>query len=216
MKIPAHWTFNRPEVAQGFDDHVREQLPWYDIATFGTLCLGSHYLGDGSRAYDIGAANGNIARAFEEIIKARSVDFVSIEASKEMAKTWVAPGRLIVADVCKIPLEPANLIVSFLTLIFIPPEERSALLRRLQESLKPGGALILVERMAPGSGYPALAMSRLTLAQKRAAGADAGEIFDKEMSLIGVQRPVYQGLLVGFTEWFRVGDFAGWIYERPE
>jgi tRNA (cmo5U34)-methyltransferase len=33
MKIPEQWTFKCEEVAKGFDDHVREQLPWYDIAT---------------------------------------------------------------------------------------------------------------------------------------------------------------------------------------
>ena len=30
MKVPKIWTFENKEVANDFDNHVREQLPWYD------------------------------------------------------------------------------------------------------------------------------------------------------------------------------------------
>ena len=33
MKIPKTWTFENKEVANDFDNHVREQLPWYDFIT---------------------------------------------------------------------------------------------------------------------------------------------------------------------------------------
>jgi tRNA (cmo5U34)-methyltransferase len=55
----------------------------------------------------------------------------------------------------------------------------------------------------------------LTLAGKVAAGVPAEEIVAKELSLGGVQRPLDpRELGPGFIEWFRFGDFAGWLAER--
>ena len=40
------------------------------------------------------------------------------------------------------------------------------------------------------------------------------EIIAKELSLAGVQRPLSEEELPGFTPVFRFGDFAGWLYEK--
>jgi tRNA (cmo5U34)-methyltransferase len=218
FQAPKTWTFQADAIAASFDEHVREQLPWYELATRGTRLLGAHYLGHGSRAYDIGAGNGNMARAFADLIKDRSIDFTSIEASKEMAKTFKAPGRLVVADACEASYEGADLVISFLTLIFIPPAARGALLERIIASLRPGGALIGVERVLPDSAYPSLACARLTLWQKEQQGASPAEIYAKEMSLIGIQRPMDLRHLssLGAVEWFRMANFVGFVVEKPE
>ncbi|WP_267079411.1 hypothetical protein [Limnobaculum xujianqingii] len=39
MKIPNIWTFKSTEIAERFDNHVREQLPWYQMATEMTAHL---------------------------------------------------------------------------------------------------------------------------------------------------------------------------------
>ena len=44
MDIPTNWTFETSGVAQGFDRHVREQLPWYDLATNAILHVARHYI----------------------------------------------------------------------------------------------------------------------------------------------------------------------------
>ena len=57
---------------------------------------------------------------------------------------------------------------------------------------------------------------RLTLAGKRAAGVTPDDIVEKELSLSGVQRPITEAQLAGeFYNWFRFGDFAGWLIEKP-
>lgn len=72
--------------------------------------------------------------------------------------------------------------------------------------------------MIPDAGYPSLACARLTLAQKAKQGARPEDIYAKEMSLIGIQRPLDAGVLraAGFHEWFRLGPFSGFIFEKPE
>ena len=56
-------------------------------------------------------------------------------------------------------------------------------------------------------------MSRLALAGKIENGANARDVIDKELSLSGVQRPLDPAELGDAVEFFRFGDFAGWIIE---
>ncbi len=66
---------------------------------------------------------------------------------------------------------------------------------------------------APG-GYPATVLARLTWACKASEGVQAADIALKELSLAGIQRPLYKGELgPDAIEVFRFGDFAGWIIE---
>jgi hypothetical protein len=47
MQIPQNWTFKSDHIADHFDQHVREQLPWYDLATFATAQMARHYVPQG-------------------------------------------------------------------------------------------------------------------------------------------------------------------------
>jgi hypothetical protein len=58
--------------------------------------------------------------------------------------------------------------------------------------------------------------SAFSTAGKRAAGVTSEEIVEKELSLSGVQRPVVESQLGGAAYlWFKFGDFAGWLIEKP-
>ena len=57
-------------------------------------------------------------------------------------------------------------------------------------------------------------LSRLTWDCKLRQGAEPGAVMRKELSLSGVQRPLYRGELGPAVEVFRFGDFAGWLIER--
>jgi len=56
MKIPdkGKWTFDSKDVANSFDEHVREQLPWYDLATSAVEHIGRHYIPEGGTVYGSG------------------------------------------------------------------------------------------------------------------------------------------------------------------
>ena len=71
MDIPTNWTFETSGVAKGFDRHVREQLPWYDLATNAILHVARHYIPENGLVYDFGASTGNIGRALEPILTKR-------------------------------------------------------------------------------------------------------------------------------------------------
>jgi tRNA (cmo5U34)-methyltransferase len=216
MEIPRNWTFETKEVANGFDRHVREQLPWYDLATDALKHVARHYIPENGLVYDIGASTGNIGRALQSVLEARNAKLIGIEPSEEMCKIYDAPGDVICTKAEDYIFEGFDLAVVFLSLMFVEPRKRVPLMTKLRHACRPGGAIIVFDKLEPTAGYVSTILYRLTLAGKRAAGVDANEIIEKELSLSGVQRPITEDQLAGcFVNWFRFGDFAGYIIERP-
>lgn len=215
--IPQNWTFQDLGVAAGFERHVREQLPWYDLATGAVAHVARHYLPQNGVAYDLGASTGNIARALSETLIARQVTLYGIELSPEMAAQYAGPQpeNLIVADVREVDYQPFDLAVAFLTLMFVPVGDRPSLLRRLRAGCRAGGAIIIFDKNEALGGYVGTVLWRLALAGKVASGVCPEDIVAKELSLGGVQRPLARELLSDAVEFFRFGEFAGYLIEAP-
>ena len=166
--------------------------------------------------YDLGAATGNIGRAIAPVLKDRGARLIGIEPSAEMVKRYEAPGEIVCAKAEDVDYQGFDLAVVFLTLMFIEPRKRILLMDRLRHACRPGGAIVVFDKLEPAGGYLSTVFYRLTLAGKRAAGVAADEIIEKELSLSGVQRPILESQLGGPAYlWFKFGDFAGWVIERP-
>lgn len=217
LEVPQHWTFRSQAVAKAFDRHVREQLPFYDLATNAVAHFGRHYIPKGGRVYDIGASTGNIGNAMRETLTQRKAKFTAIEESQEMADRYEGPPQLVVADAVSHAFEPFDFAVCFLVFMFLPIATRGSFLRRLQSLTRPGGALVILDKIQMPPGYVGTAFSRLTLQQKLAVGAEPSAILQKELSLAGYQRPLDTRLLPKTARtFFQVGEFVGWILEAPE
>lgn len=215
MDIPREWTFENTKVASGFDRHVREQLPWYDLVTGAVAHIARHYIPRNGLVYDIGASTGNIGQAIEETIVERKAKLVGIEASAEMCARYKAPGELVQIDALDYRFQPYDLAICYLVLMFLPVGKRQEFIDYLKSLIKPGGALLIVDKCEAATGYEATVFWRLTLAGKIAAGVDAESVIAKELSLSGVQRPLDPAMLgIEAVQWFRFGDFAGWIVTK--
>lgn len=214
MKIPTNWTFQSKEVADGFDSHVREQLPWYDLATFSVAHIARHYIPDGGTVLDLGASTGNVGRAINQTLTDRGANLIAIEQSRQMCDLYDGPGLIECADLQGYDYPSFNVAIGFLCLMFLPVDGRKRVLEQLIAKAKPGGAIILFDRMEAATGYAATVLWRLTLSGKVNAGAPASEIIEKELSLAGVQRPIARYEYPSDAiEVFRFGDFAGWLIE---
>ena len=215
MDIPREWSFEDAKVASGFDRHVREQLPWYDLVTGAVAHIARHYIPKGGLVYDIGASTGNIGQAIEETIAERKAKLIGIEASAEMCARYKAPGELVQIDALDYRFQPYDLAICYLVLMFLPVGKRQEFIDYLKSLIKPGGALLIVDKCEAATGYEATVFWRLTLAGKIAAGVDAESVIAKELSLSGVQRPLDPTMLGDdAVQWFRFGDFAGWIVTK--
>jgi tRNA (cmo5U34)-methyltransferase len=217
MKIPSNWTFKSAEVAEGFDRHVREQLPWYDLTTGIVAHVARHYIPEGGLVYDIGASTGNIGRALSDTLEKRNANLVAIDNAPEMSAIYQGPGEIVTADALEFDYERFDFAVAFLALMFFPVTKRRSWVHSMTAKIKPGGAMLIFDKCSPGKGYASTVLSRLALAGKRASGVPADEIVEKELSLAGVQRPIDWMAVIPpqSIEVFRFGDFAGWLIEGP-
>jgi tRNA (cmo5U34)-methyltransferase len=220
MEIPVDWTFKNSSIAQNFDQHVREQLPWYDIATGAIAHIARHYIQENGLIYDIGASTGNIGNALVETITARKARLIPIEVSEEMAALYKGPGEIVITDATKFEYEQFDLAILFLCLMFIPIVDRKTFMQDLSKKVKPGGAIIFFEKMLPPLGYIGIAMHRLTIAGKVATGSSAEDILKKELSLSGAQRPLSELFVESLSphpiKVFQFGEFSGYVMEMPE
>lgn len=216
MKIPERWTFKSDEVASNFDAHVRETLPWYDLVTEAVSLICRHYIPQGGTVYDIGASTGNIGNAIADTLVERSAKIIPIDDSLSMADCYRGPQpeNIIVSDVCDVNFEEFDVAVFFLTIMFIQPHKRRDLIEKLRLKMRRGGCMVIVDKAEAGSGYASTVSWRMTLAGKVSSGIPSDQIVAKEMSLGGVQRPIMKDDLPSdAVEFFRFGDFAGWIIE---
>lgn len=218
MKIPTDWTFKNTGVAKGFDAHVREQLPWYDLATGAVAHIARHYIPHSGLVFDVGTSTGNLGRAIGETLLARSATLVPVDNSAEMLKEYDGPGDPICADAREVDYSGADVIVAFLVLMFVPYQDRTVLVRRWYDALNFGGAMIIFDKIEAPRGYIGTVIRRLTLAGKVATGTPSDQIIQKELSLSGVQRPISPSFIEyaapNAVEVFRWGEFAGWVIEK--
>ena len=215
MRTPANWSFENLEVAEHFDNHVREQLPFYDIVSGAVSHIARHYLPYNGLMYDIGASTGNITQLLAPTISARKVSAISVESSEAMARRFQGVGQLLVTDCLTVDYQEFDVAVLFLVLMFLPADKREDFLSDLINKKRKGGAIIIVDKVEPSSGYFGTIMRRLTMAGKIANGATAEQVLAKELSLEGLQRPVNSEFLntIG-KQFFQYGEFAGWVIEE--
>jgi tRNA (cmo5U34)-methyltransferase len=218
--IPNDWTFKTSGVADQFDRHVREQLPWYELATGLTAHVVRHYLPENGLIYDIGASTGNIEKSLDSIIEKRKARFVPIDNSEAMAEKYKGKSQLVITDAVQYDYEPFDVAILFLVLQFMSISDRKKLLQDLMSKVKPGGAIIVFDKLLVEGGYFATVMRRATMAGKLSSGTPAEEIVAKELSIGGVQRPLperyFDFVIPHAKEIFRFGEFAGFLIERHE
>lgn len=216
IRIPSVWSFESKEVADGFDRHVRGQLPWYEMLSAACGYLAENYIFEGATVYELGASTGHFSRPLKECVEARRARYVPIEKSREMAANYSGIGGLIVADIRDIEFQKFSLCVSFLTLMFLPRSDRVKVIKKLADAVQIGGAILLVDKFEPPSGYPGILVNRLNAVLKdRITKLPREEILSKEFSLCGYQIPIkYEELDgLGLTKilFFKFGDFEGWL-----
>lgn len=220
MDYSTGWNWDK-DTANNFDNHIKSQLIWYDLMTDIVKDIAQAYLPQNGTFYDIGCGIGNISRALKPILKSRNIMSNSIDSSESMIYKFKGYGgfhKMKIEDFIndKDFLSNApNLVTCVLSLMFVPVPERENVVSKIREMLKQGGAAIFVERCLPEKiGYFNLVMQRILWKQKRENDVCLEDIVDKEISLMGVQIPVNPDLFKNDYEFFRIGDFRGWIIEK--
>ncbi len=152
---PEPFAFNR-DVAEVFDDMLVRSVPFYreSIRRQAELCE-VHYR-DNTRVYDLGCSNGNLGLLILNRIRDSRPFMIAVDSSRPMVEKYARrlkenPGGNRAILICglleNVQIRNASVVVMNLTLQFISPSGRDALMRRIFQGLNPGGILILTEKI---------------------------------------------------------------------
>jgi tRNA (cmo5U34)-methyltransferase len=229
---PGKFEFNEP-VARVFDDMLERSVPFYKECQQMVSDLARHFAQKDSAVYDLGCSTGTLLRLLVKGTPANlKIRFVGLDNSEAMLKK--ARGKLkghlkrcelVAADLeSNFELADASVVIMNYTLQFIPPKRRAAMLKKIYQGLRPGGGLILIEKVQGESGGLNDLFVERYHAYKHSQGYSRLEIAKKREALEKVLIPLKPGenrdLLAGagfrqvdiFFKWF---NFAGFLAVKP-
>lgn len=190
----ARWSFGG-KVAHTFEDHIGKSVPGYHQGHELVAALADFFLYDGALMYELGCSTGALLRKVAQRNRDRQVTMIGLEVEASMVEVaqeraeGLRGAEVRHADILNAEFEPADLIVSYYTVQFIRPAKRQALIDRVYQSLKWGGAFIMFEKVrAPDARFQDM-MSLLYNDFKLEQGFHEHEIVHKSRSLKGVLEP---------------------------
>ncbi|HKJ16582.1 MAG TPA: carboxy-S-adenosyl-L-methionine synthase CmoA [Xanthomonadales bacterium] len=147
-------------VVRVFPDMIRRSVPGYGLVIPSIALLAREYAQPESNIYDLGCSLGGVSFAIMDAVtdkncrltavdnSAEMIEKISAFAAKRQGKTADSVDLQIVeADVLDVAIEDASFVVLNFTLQFIDPSRRLGLLERICGGMRPGGALVLSEKL---------------------------------------------------------------------
>lgn len=217
------------EVVNVFSDMIKRSAPGYPMIIEQIGRFAPLFAEDNSKIYDLGCSLGAISNALRHSIRAENVEIIAIDNSEPMiekatqffklqdqVQDGLIPIHLQKADITQIDFDPASIVVLNLTLQFIEPSERLALLSKIRNCLLPTGALFLSEKTYFQDSQEQAVLDDMHLAFKRANGYSELEIAQKREAIENVMRidsfEIHKERLhqAGFTrvyQWFQCLNF---------
>jgi len=197
------WAFT-PEVADGFDEHVRQSVPYYDLIQEAVTDAAGWVVPDEGEVVDFGASTGETLTRILARYPTRRLHVTAYDTSPAMR---VACSRNVSRDqVLTLSMESdirqqahssADLTLALFTLQFLQPWERRDVLTQAHERSKPGAALLVAEKVRVADSRWAEVAHELSWDYKVAMGIQADDVLAKARSLRGVLRPETAGHLEG-------------------
>ena len=142
-------------VATVFDDMLHRSVPLYAQSIRLQAELAAEYFQEGTRIFDLGCSHGNLGMMIFNRFGKRPFSMTAVDSSAPMIEKY--RGRLserekqTVRFVCdrieNTPVSNASVVILNLTIQFIAPEKRDAIVKELYNGLVPGGVLLLTEKI---------------------------------------------------------------------
>lgn len=220
------WKFDE-RVSECFEDMISRSIPQYEMMRNAVTQIGCQFMeGEDSLVIDLGCSRGGAIQSM--VTCSPHSNYIGVEVSMpmiELAKLQFANNpnvEIRQANIChQYPVElDVSLVLANLTIQFTPIEYRQGIIQNIYDSLKPGGAFILVEKILGESSKIDSLFVKQYLEFKASSGYSQESISRKKLSLEGVLVPVSdrwnQDLMrdAGFRDigcFWRFLNFAGWI-----
>lgn len=212
-KLSGSWDFDE-NVADVFTDMLERSIPDYLVMRKLVDNVADHFIKPNTRFVDLGCSNGLSA---EGIIANHSKEVISylydvsepmLAKCREHYKQQISEGyvRVMGLDLAKHPIGylsfsgGCSVILSCLTLQFIPIEYRQGIIESVYNSLNDGGAFILVEKVLGNSAEIGELFSSIYYDMKRENQYTEEQIAGKRKSLEGVLCPLTEEMNISMLK----------------
>ena len=220
-------------VVRVFPDMIKRSVPGYPTIVENIGVLAAQFAQPDSLLYDLGCSLGAVTQALRRHVRADGCRVVAVDNSPAMVERCreylhaqdsmfqeLLPVSVEEGDILALTFQPSSVVALNFTLQFIAPDQRLALLGRIRQSLLPGGALILSEKLRFEDAGEQQLLTDLHIGFKRANGYSELEIAQKRSALDNVMKPDSleqhreRLLKAGFSRvipWFQCLNFASLI-----
>lgn len=224
----ANFSFDT-QVADVFTDMIERSVPGYRSIITMIETLTEHYAQPGSNLYDLGCSLGAATLSMERGLNAEDCRIIAVDNSAAMVERCrkaietkhTFEGVIVIeGDILATEITNASVVVLNFTLQFIPPEERATLLQKINRGMRPGGVLILSEKVFFDDEHLDELLTDIHHDFKRAHGYSDLEISQKRTALENVlvpeTIPTHRERLLnaGFTSvdvWFQCFNFMSML-----
>ena len=154
--LPSDFVFDE-KVANVFEDMINRSVPGYSTIISMIGLLARQYCTPGSNVYDLGCSLGAATETIRTQVPHGDYHLIAVDNSSAMVeklKARLAPPvegepeiDIRCADLLDMNIEQASVVVLNFTLQFIPLHKRKMLINKIYQGMRPGGILILSEKI---------------------------------------------------------------------
>lgn len=220
------WRFNE-DVAKVFTDMLERSIPNYETMRQLTYLLARNFIVNGTCIVDMGCSNGLSAEKIMSHVNDCKIFLFDksepmLTECRKKYQSQLDTGHLFIENRDAVDDwgldNRCSLIQSILTLQFIPKDKREEVINHVYNSLLPGGAFFLVEKVKCSGDTLEKVVSSEYYEMKHSHAYTEEQIAEKRKSLKGVLEPlqVWQNFSIlrkaGFTEvetYWRYLNFVG-------
>ncbi len=217
-------------VVQVFPDMIQRSVPGYGAMLELLTSLSSQYLQENTACYDLGCSLGAVSVLLSQRLAVKDVSIHAVDNSASMITQLNArldqfeqlniPIITHEADILAIDFAPCSLVILNLTLQFIEPDQRDALIQRIYDKMTHNGAIIICDKVHFDDICTQKVQTQWHEQFKRLQGYNELEIAQKRAAIMNVLRtdtPEQQCARLekaGFSHvntWFQAFSFMGFI-----
>lgn len=179
-------------VTRVFEDMIKRSVPGYDLLIYLIGLYTRVFVDEKSNIYDLGCSTGIASCMVANVSKQLDVNIFAIDNSTAMIEqckknlmdiACASKVECICSDISNIHIQTASMVILNLTLQFIEPRHRKAILQNIYDGLNAGGVLVLSEKVVFENNTLNKNMIELHQAFKKTQGYSELEISQKRTAL---------------------------------
>ena len=217
------------QVVKVFPDMITRSVPGYELVIPMTGMLARRYAQPDTNIYDLGCSLGATSLAMSIAVQAAGTKIIAVDNSEAMVSRFKhtlndnqcrVPVEIHLENMLDTNIENASVVVLNFTLQFLDREQRQVLINRISAGMKPGGVLIVSEKICFENEQQQDDQTKWHHDFKRTQGYSDLEIAQKRNALEDVLRPeteaahmerFQQAGLRNSQRWFQCFSFVSYI-----